>query len=600
MAIRIQPSSKSKVLTMVLIGISISAGLSTATQNLAGSLNYASGLGDPLFHKFYNPFNVFPWSQRIPDEYSNHVGRAWLLGSVSFLTVLALGIGSYVAMTFTKKKKLEGHGTAQWADRQEIVEAGLLEANAKDTSLIIGGWKEKNGSISYLVHTGPESCLLYAPARSGKGVALVVPILLSYSKSCLVLDVKGELWDQTAGYRKKGLGNKVIFHDPSSMDEGNARFNAIDEIRTGTPLAVKDAQMIAEYVIPSEGGENGGSGNTEHFKKAARSLVVGVMLYECYRAFDTNKVVNIAHILSVLSSPETPPREYLEDMRRYDDEDCSCIGVIQETASEMLNREDKEFSSVLSSVITPLTKFRDPILAAATSQSDFKINDLVDNNDPVTLYLTIRPSDRDVLSSYFALIVNLVCRRMTEKMPTSNNPRHELLLMLDEFSSLPSLPIVQQSMDVMPGYGIKAFIVLQDYETLKRLYTESETISSNCKVTIAYTPNKYKTAELLSSMVGVKTVEEKTVSKQKKLIAVDGKSESEGLHSRALLTPDEIMRIPVPKVDEQYRMIEPGESLVFNRGCHPIKAIQTPWFFDDEMTRRANISAPDTSDRING
>lgn len=592
-------SIKTKAYGALLVALSAFVGLSVATQKLAESFNYSTSLGEPIFARFYSPTKAISWSAQIPSNYNDRVSDAWTGGATSFGVVLFLGVAAFVGMTYTRRRNLDGHGTARWANRPEIVKSGLLDGKSKGTSIIVGGWREKDGSVSYLAHSGPESCLLFAPSRSGKGVALVVPILLSYTKSCLVLDVKGELWTQTAGYRKKELGNRVLYHDPSSLDEGNARFNPIEEIRIGTPLAVKDAQMIAEYVIPSSNGDKGG-GLHDHFEKAARSLVVGVILYECYKHIEHEHSVSITSILSVLSDPDNPPRDYFEDMRRFDDEDCSCLNVISETASEMLNREEREFSSVLSSVITPLTKFRDPILAAATSQSDFSIMQLVDHEDPVTLYLTIRPSDRDVLSSYFALIVNLVCRRMTEKMPDEQKIRHELLLMLDEFSSLPALPIVQQSMDVMPGYGIKAFIVLQDYETLKRLYTESETISSNCKVTVAYTPGKYKTAELLSSMVGMTTVQEKTLSRQKKMINVDGKTENEGVHSRALLTPDEIMRLPVPKIDEESKMLEPGSSLVFSRGTHPIRAVQTPWFFDEEMSRRATIGAPDESDRLNG
>ena len=99
-------------------------------------------------------------------------------------------------------------------------------------------------------------------------------------------------------------------------------------------------------------------------------------------------------------------------------------------------------------------------------------------------------------------------------------------------------------------------------------------------------------------MIGVSTVQECTESRQKKIVAVDGRTETDGVHARALLTPDEILRLPVAKVDEHHRLIEPGSALVFSRGCHPIHAVQTPWFFDDEMTARAHIPAPAHSDRL--
>lgn len=534
-------------------------------------------------------------------SYPSEVWGAWGFGVASCVGFFVIACGTYFLVTYHKKKKLDGHGTARWAKRSEIVESGLLDSKTSNTSIIVGGYREKNKKVSYLVHTGPESCLLFAPARSGKGVSLVVPILLSYSKSCFVLDVKGELWEQTAGYRKSGLKNNVLYHDPSSMEEGNSRFNVMAEVRVGTPYAVKDAQLTVEYLIPKDKGDKGG--NNEHFVKAAKTLFVGVILYELYKALETREEINTTKILSSLTDPELTARDYFSDMMAYENENCMCLKVIRETAAEQMGREDKEFGGVLSSLTTPLGIYRDPILANATSTSDFKIEDLVDHMNPVTLYLIIRPSDRDVLAHYFGLIVNLVCRRLTETLPNKDNPRHELLLMLDEFSSLPALPVVQQSMDVMPGYGVKAFIVLQDYESLKTLYTDSETISSNCKVTIAYTPAKQKTAELLSSMVGVSTVLEKTNTSQRKSgmagMANDTVSLTDGVHSRALLTPDEIKRMPIAKVkqvDGVYRMTEPGEALLFSRGCRPIKSVQTPWFFDDEMTERAKHEAPEKSD----
>ena len=272
--------------------------------------------------------------------------------------------------------------------------------------------------------------------------------------------------------------------------------------------------------------------------------------------------------------------------------------VIREIAMEQASREEREFNSILSSLTTPLSKFRDPILAAATERSDFRILDLVDEKKPTTLYLISRPSDRDRLKHYFGMFINILYRKLTEETGGHGNMRRELLLLLDEFSSMPALPVVQQSMDVMRGFGLKALIILQDVESLNALYGEFETFTSNTQVKIAYTPNKPKTARLLSEMVGTTTITEHTKGSSTKAMGIvpNSNSKNEGVHARPLLTPDEIMRMKVATVDAQDRMIEAGTALVFMTGKPPIKALQTPFFYNHELLRRSAIAPPEHSD----
>jgi len=428
--------------------------------------------------------------------------------------------------------------------------------------------------------------------------ALVIPNLLCYESSAFVLDIKGELWESTAGYRKEEMGQIVMFHDPSSENDRGARFNPLDEVDITSISAVRDVQMIAEYLVPNKGDEDNANA---HFIDAARSLTVGVILYELALAYEQGgKSTNIATVLSRVTSPGQSFSDYLSDMQSFDQASQSVVRVIREIATEMKAKESREFSGVLSSMTTPLSKFRDPILARATETSDFKIRDLIDQEQGVTLYLTIRPRERDRLADYFALVVNLLFRELTNEKIDDSVYRRKVLMSLDEFTSRPPLPVVSQSMDIMRSYGLKAFIVVQDIESINNLYGDHETFSSNSKVRVAYTPAKLKTAELLSSMTGTATVTDKTVNHQRKNLDVVATSstESEGIHQRPLMTADEVMRMKIARLDADDRMVEPGESLIFVKGCPPIKAIQTPYFFDDELLRRSRILPPDRSQRI--
>lgn len=572
---------------------------SETRRRLALDLNDAfAASASPIDH-LLSPGDVIVWSRAGLGTQPDAVIRTWATGALTFIVVFAMGL-LLLWLMLRRSDAREGHGSASWATRQEIERAGLLGGYHSGTSLIVGGWVDprapKNTPPEYLIHSGPESIAFYAPSGSGKTVAVVIPNLLCYESSAFVLDTKGELWTATAGYRQSELGQKVLFHDPSSSDPAAARFNPLEEVDITRDTAVRYVQMLAEYLVPATVGKS----ENAHFEQSARSLMVGVMLYELSKAQIERRSTSIAAVLSAVTKPDTSFNAYLEKMKNWQQGHPAIAKAIQEIAMEMEGREAREFSGVLSSMVTPLAKFRDPILAAATSTSDFKLMDLVEQDTPVTLYLTIRPHDRDRLKDYFGLLVNLVLRFLTQETHVDGRSRREVLLMLEEFTSLPALPVVQQSMDVMRGYAVKAFIVLQDIESLIALYGQNETFTSNSKIQTAYTPSKPKTAKLLSEMVGTTTITEHTRGTQRKYISPISASEneSEGVHGRALLTPDEILRLGVPIIDADYRMTTAGEALIFARGCAPIRGVQTPYFFDPELLRRSQIPPPAESDRI--
>jgi len=178
--------------------------------------------------------------------------------------------------------------------------------------------------------------------------------------------------------------------------------------------------------------------------------------------------------------------------------------------------------------------------------------------------------------------------------------RHRLLLMLDEFPSLGRLEVFQESLAYFGGYGLKAYLVVQDLAQLHGAYGREESILSNCHLRVAYAPNKVETAEWLSKMAGTTTVVKRQVSVSgKRLGAVLGQaSESYQEVQRALLTPDECMRLPGPRKDAEGRILDPGDMLVFAAGHAPIYGTQMLYFRDPVFRARARLPAPRGSDRL--
>jgi len=230
-----------------------------------------------------------------------------------------------------------------------------------------------------------------------------------------------------------------------------------------------------------------------------------------------------------------------------------------------------------------LALFRDPIINANTCKSDFSISDLMHHERPVSLYLTVPPSDLTRTRALMRLFLAQMGARLTEKLHEENDRlyRRRLLLMLDEFPALGRLDFLQNVLAYAAGYGIKAYLIAQDLSQLYAAYGRDESIVSNCAVRVAFTPNKIETARLLSEMAGITTVRH-----QHRIRSALRVSVSEPANQRPLLTADEAMRLP-------------GDAaLVFVSGSPPLYGTKIRYYVDPEFSRRAKIAAPRFSDRI--
>ena len=177
----------------------------------------------------------------------------------------------------------------------------------------------------------------------------------------------------------------------------------------------------------------------------------------------------------------------------------------------MLNKDVKEASGVLSTALVNLAIYRDPIVALNTAKSDFRINDLMNHDKPVNLYLCVSPADVDRLKPVLRLVVDIIVRRVTKKMEFRDGAsvkayKHRLLFMLDEFTALGKMPIIERAIAFIASYGGKMYIIVQDVTQLNAVYGKDNAIMANCHVRIAYAPHTIETAKLLSEMTGKTTV----------------------------------------------------------------------------------------------
>jgi type IV secretion system protein VirD4 len=275
--------------------------------------------------------------------------------------------------------------------------------------------------------------------------------------------------------------------------------------------------------------------------------------------------------------------------------------VVANAAQEMINREDKEASSVLSTVVSYLTLYRDPVIARNTSRSTFRIKDLMNYEKPVSLYLVVKPVDKDRIRPFVRLFITQVIRRLADSMEFKDGEqvrtyKHRLLLMLDEFPSLGRLQIFEEALAFIAGYGVKTYLIIQDIAQLHKIYSKDEAITGNCHVKIAYATSNPDTARYLSESSGITTVvkEAESVSKDRGSLKRNVSTSLQEV-SRPLLTVDECMRLKGPEKDAEGRILTPGDMLIFAAGYAAVYGRQMLYFLDPEFLRRAKINAPELS-----
>src|SRR5690242_18401816 len=351
-----------------------------------------------------------------------------------------------------------------------------------------------------------------------------------------------------------------------------------------------------------------------YWQDAAASIATGMVLHVCYAAAQEGKVACLADFARVFTHPHMSFRESLAELENFPHDPEFKLGwrlstgertathrVVAEKVREMLDKEDKDFSGVLSTAKTALALYSDPLVARNTAASDFTITDLVNHSSPVSLYLVVPPSDRIRLRRLIRLVFTMLVNRLTERMEFEGSSQkrnaHRLLFLIDEFPSLNRMEVFADALSYMAGYGLKAYLITQDIRQIVDAYGHNESIVSNCHVRIAFAPNQVETAELLSKMTGTQTVQKASYNfSGSRFSPVMGHINASVDHvERPLMTPDEVLRLGPPRkqsAGDTEKIVAPGQMLIFVSGHFPILGTQMLYFLDPVLSARAAMKPP--------
>ena len=538
-----------------------------ATQWAAHMLGYQARLGPAWFeiadYPVYIPWRLFEWwyayEAYAPDIF-NKAGAVAAGGGIVGVIVAIAG-----SLWRARQNQLvTTYGSSRWATKDEISKSGLFDSK--------GVFLGKLNS-NYLRHDGPEHVMCFAPTRSGKGVGLVIPTLLSWTGSAVIHDIKGENWQLTAGWRAQ-FSHCLLFNP---TDPASAKYNPLLEVCKGRH-EVRDVQNIADILVDPEGALE----RRNHWEKTSHSLLVGVILHVLY----AEEQKTLSHVAAFLSDPSRSFERTLRVMMSTNHLGTktapSVHPVVAQAARELLNKSENERSGVLSTAMSFLGLYRDPTVAETTSQCEWRIADLMDAERPVSLYLVIPPSDISRTKPLVRLILNQIGRRLTEKLEgqEGKHHRHQLLMMLDEFPALGRLDFFESALAFMAGYGIRAFLIAQSLNQITKAYGDNNAILDNCHVRIAFATNDERTAKRVSDSLGTATElrAQRNYAGHRLAPWLAHVMVSRQETARPLLTPGEVMQLPS------------DEEIVMVSGQSPIRAKKLRYFEDGNFSDR--VCAP--------
>ena len=535
------------------------AGVWGATQWTAAALGYQLRLGSPWFDLYgnpvYYPWKLFEWWFFF-DAYAPQIfdtGGMIAVGSSLLAVVVAIAMSVWRSR---QARKVTTYGSARWADAADIRKAGLT----KPAGVFLGQHDDQ-----YLRHEGPEHVLTFAPTRSGKGVGLVVPTLLSWPASAVIHDIKGENWQITAGWRSR-FSHCLLFNP---TDAQSAAYNPLLEVRRGAH-EVRDVQNIADILVDPEGALE----KRNHWEKTSHALLVGAILHVLYAGEDKT----LRGVANFLSDPASPFELTLHRMMTTPHLGDGPHPVVASAAREVLNKSDNERSGVLSTAMSFLGLYRDPTVAEVTSRCDWRIADLIASEHPVSLYLVVPPSDISRTKPLIRLILNQIGRRLTESLDGSDGieRRHKLLLMLDEFPALGRLDFFETALAFMAGYGIRSFLIAQSLNQIDKAYGQNHSILDNCHVRVTFATNDERTAKRISETLGTATElrAQRNYAGHRLAPWLGHLMVSRQETARPLLTPGEVMQLPTE------------EAVVMVSSVAPIKAKKLRYYADANFKNR--------------
>ncbi|WP_242452979.1 type IV secretory system conjugative DNA transfer family protein [Photobacterium damselae] len=497
--------------------------------------------------------------------------------------------GLFILISGQKKEEL--HGSARFANDMELLKSGLLDLPTKSNKpkapeILIGRVATGKHKDKLLKFRGQQFMGLAAPTRSGKGVGVVIPNLVNYPDTVITNDIKLENFLKSAGYRAS-CGQEIYLFAPDGFaldpkvdrENGNLRshrWNPMSYIRRNPIFRVGDILNISSVFYPLTGDKN------DIWNELAGKLFKGLTLYMLDN--ESRMPVSFSQLLK-LTSPDGGLAAWMKDQIELGNVSEECKAEF----NAFIHAPDDTRGSILSNLVSPLSIFDDAVCAAATSGDDFDLRDV--RRKRMSIYVGIQPNNIKKFSKLINLFWSQLINENTAVLP-ENDPslKYQCLMILDEFTSMGRVDIIQHGVGFTAGYNMRFLII---YQTDSQLYDPKSygkdgamVLKDNFAIESIYPPKRVdENVNRISETLGYKTVKTKTKSRTK------GKSPSttygEKEDKRALMLPQEIVELGFEKVENSNMGLK---QLLLIENMRPFIANKIIYYKDPAFMNRVQYS----------
>lgn len=407
------------------------------------------------------------------------------------------------------------------------------------------------------------------PPRSGKGAALIVPNALIWPDSMVVLDMRGETYQSTAGYRSKF--SKVVRFAPADEDGETECYNPLDFISLDRDQRDIDIRNVAASLFPRPA-----TGDT-YWVDDGRILFSGVISYvmETPRLTDDERTLRTA--IRIMNGVERPFLDWINGLK---DEAHEISDYTLQLLSPFGDMSDKQFSGLFGSVRTGLNPFMNERLLRATSKSTFDIRNL--KRERVSIYLDFRIEQINSIGPLFNMLITQLMNFMSKSVP--GRGEHRVLIMLDEFQNLGKLENVMQTATILGGYGVPTWFYVQSLKSVDAIYREEgrKTLVNSARVQVFFGAQDAEDLKYISDTLGERTELKKDVSKTAATMF-------DTHHAKTTHWKEQ--RSPLMRPDE-IRTMSRDKCIIVPRGSHAILGTRNFYFADKDLIKRAWLPIP--------
>lgn len=499
------------------------------------------------------------WQALELPAYRPYSKQIQLAGYIGLGVPLLLWLVLLALLARTKPPSI--HGDARFATRTDLGKQGMFEPSSN--GILVGKFGGRLVRLS-----GQQFVILAAPTRSGKGVGVVIPNLLEYGESMVVLDIKQENYELTSGWRAS-QGQEVFLFNPFAEDRRTHRWNPLTYVSNDPAFRVSDLMSIAAMLYPD------GADDQKFWVSQARNAFMAFALYLFEKWEDDGSegiserfriARTLGQIYQLSSGDGTDMRKRYEELGRSS----FLSSTAQSAFSNLLSQAAETFASILGTFKEPLNAWINPVLDAATSADDFLLTDV--RKKKMTIYIGIQPNklaeSRLIVNLFFSQLINV----NTKELPQNNSQlKHQCLMLMDEFTSIGKVNIIASAVSYMAGYNMRLLPIIQSMAQLDATYGKelARTLITNHALQILYAPREQQDANDYSEMLGYTTVRKQNVTRGRET------SSSESEERRALMLPQEL------------KAMGPDTEVFLCEGIpHPVKCDKIRYYQDKYFTQR--------------